>query len=166
VARRRLTPAAEEWLLPLREHERAVVKGTGGLFDSVWVESTCTTASIYLIARRARTPEVARRKHLARPADDAGGGEAGTEQKRFGMRRRLQRLGDAWALPLSAEHLSAIGVDETDAVVLVRLEDGDPPRLVLRRVPSFDEAMQDTLMEHREALVTLAAYPDNTADEP
>lgn len=73
------------------------------------------------------------------------------------MRQRLVRLDDGWALPLSEEQLAGIGIGKGDAAVLVRIEEGVPPRLIIHRAPTFDEAMEDTLTQHRQALVTLAS---------
>lgn len=77
------------------------------------------------------------------------------------MRRKLLNVGGEWALPLSAEQLTTINVDENDAAVLVRLVDGDPPRMVIRSAPTFTEAMETTLSEHAEVLLTLATVPSN-----
>ncbi len=79
------------------------------------------------------------------------------------MKRKLQRVGREWLLPLSAEQLEVLGIDSngTEAGVLVRVEQGDVPRLIIRRAPTFDEAMHDTLEIHGEAIARLAAIPDD-----
>lgn len=76
------------------------------------------------------------------------------------MRVQLQRMGDGWVLPVTAEQLKALGLDEKEVAVLVRLENGEISRLVIRRAPTFPEAMEATLEQHGEALRRLAAVPD------
>jgi hypothetical protein len=80
------------------------------------------------------------------------------------MRRRLVRVGDGWALPLTVGELLEIGVDGADVALLVRPSGGDPPRLTICRAPTFDEAMEATLTTHEAALRTLAAVPDEIGD--
>jgi|GEM_PF-2790994 hypothetical protein len=158
MSRRRLLRVSGAALLTLTADEAARFGGVGPA-DAWWVEVVAATDSTMLVARRARTPVVAQRRHLAGPNEDAGGGETDTERRRLGLRQRLVQLGDKWALPLSAEHLDALGVGETETAVLVRMENGDPPRLVIRRAPTFDEAVESTLLEHGEALRQLATVP-------
>ena len=127
-----------------------MVGGTGNFPNDVWIEVVGNTHSALLIARR---------RHIERPALKTER-EQTENERRFEVIRKLQNMDNGWALPLTEEQVSALGLDETDTAVLVRLVDGDPPRLVIRRAPTFSEAMEDTLATHGEALRRLAAVPD------
>lgn len=80
------------------------------------------------------------------------------DERGTGMIRKLRRLGDSWVLPLRSEELVALGLNTADEgetpAVLVKMKPGG--RLEICRAPTFVEAMQGTMDQHKQALERLA----------
>jgi hypothetical protein len=79
------------------------------------------------------------------------------------MVRKLVRVPQGWALPLTDTEMRTLGV-QPGGRVLVAVEDDTPPRLVVCRAPTREEAMESVLNEHEEILRTLATTPHH--DDP